>query len=64
MHFLFGTLTDSDVSAIKGNIRVLADNQNKLSHVLSENLSILNVTVSENRHAINSLIGNLREIDC
>ncbi|CAG2230956.1 unnamed protein product [Mytilus edulis] len=66
MHFLFGTLTDSDVSAIKGNIRVLADNQNKLSHVLSENLSILNVTrieVSENRHAINSLIGDLREID-
>ncbi|CAC5398014.1 unnamed protein product [Mytilus coruscus] len=66
MHFLFGTLTDSDVSAIKGNIRVLADNQNKISHVLAENLSILNVTrieVSENRHAINSLIGDLRKID-
>ncbi|VDI31128.1 Hypothetical predicted protein [Mytilus galloprovincialis] len=66
MHFLFGTLTDSDVSAIKGNIRVLADNQNKLSHVLLENLSILNVTrieVSENRLAINSLIGDLSEID-
>jgi len=66
MNFLFGTLTEEDVSSIKNNIRVLAENQNKISHVLSENLSILNVTrieVSQNRQAINSLIGDLNEID-
>lgn len=66
MNFLFGTLTDEDISSIKNNIKVLSENQNKISHVSSENLSILNVTsteASENRQAINSLIGDLREID-
>lgn len=66
MNFLFGTLTEEDVSSIESNIRVLAENQNKISHALSENLSILNVTrieVSQNRQAITSLIGDLYEID-
>jgi len=66
MNFLFGTLTDEDISSIKNNIKVLSENQNKISHVLSENLSILNVIrteVSQNRQAIHSLIGDLREID-
>lgn len=61
MRFLFGTLSEEDIGSIKSNIRVLAENQNKISHVLTENLSILNVTrieVSQNRQAINSLIGD------
>lgn len=66
MNILFGTLTEADVSSIKNNIRVLAENQNKISHFLSENLSILNITrieVSQNREAINSLIDDLQEVD-
>lgn len=66
LNILFGTLTEADVSSIKNNIRVLAENQNKISHVLSENLSILNITrieVSQNREAINSLIDDLQEVD-
>lgn len=66
MSVLFGTLSEEDISSIKSNIRVLAENQNKISHVLTENLSILNVTrieVSQNRQAIHFLIGDLHEID-
>ena len=57
MNFLFGTITESDLSSIKNNIRTLSENQKQISHVLTENLSILNVTrleVSQNRQAINT----------
>ena len=66
LNFLFGTVTEADLSSIKTNIRTLAENQNEISHVLAENLSILNVTrleVSQNRQAINTLTKSLSEID-
>ncbi|CAC5417991.1 unnamed protein product [Mytilus coruscus] len=44
MSFLFGTLTEDDINLIKGNVRTLAQNQKKISHILTENLSILNIT--------------------
>lgn len=66
MNFLFGTITESDLSSIKNNIRTLSENQKQISHVLAENLSILNVTrleVSQNRQAINTLTKGLHSID-
>ncbi|CAC5415478.1 unnamed protein product [Mytilus coruscus] len=66
MSFLFGTLTEDDINLIKGNVRTLAQNQKKISHILTENLSILNITrleVSQNRDAINKLSRGLQDLD-
>ncbi|VDI05240.1 Hypothetical predicted protein [Mytilus galloprovincialis] len=58
MSFLFGTVSDEDLRTINSNIRVLANNQKRISHVLIESLTIVNVTraeVAQNRKTINSL---------
>ena len=63
---LFGTLSKSDLKSIKRNVDTLARNQDQISHVLEENMSILNlsrVQISENRNAINNLTNKLHEID-
>lgn len=66
MNFLFGTITESDLSSIKNNVRTLSENQKQISHILAENISILNVTrleVSQNRQAINKLTKDVHSID-
>ena len=55
MNFLFDTITESDLSSIKNNIRTLSEN-------LAENLSLLNVTrleVSQNRQAIKKCLHSI-----
>ncbi|CAG2214183.1 Retrovirus-related Pol polyprotein from transposon 297 [Mytilus edulis] len=66
MSFLFGTVSDEDLRTINSNIRVLANNQKRISHVLSESLTIVNVTraeVAQNRKTINSLTTGLHDVD-
>lgn len=62
LSFLFGTISEDDLNAIRGSIINLAVNQEKVIHVVEESLTILNTTrveVAENRQAINDLIGAL-----
>ena len=66
MSFLFGTVSDEDLSTIKSNIRILSRNQKRISHVLEESLTIINVTrveVAQNRRTINKLTIGLHEVD-
>lgn len=59
MNYLFGTLDESSVEAIKRNIRKLAERETILQHVVEENLSLLKTTqgqVIENRRTLNAVI--------
>jgi len=62
LSFLFGTLSESDVSSIINNINSLARNQQNIVHVLHESLSVIQVSqkrISENRKTINKVIQGL-----
>ena len=66
MHFLFGKVTDGDLSVIRSNVNKLAKNQEEISPVVRESLSIINtsrVQISENRQAIDNLITDIAQID-
>ena len=66
LHFLFGTVTDSDLRVIRSNVNKLAKNQEDISPVVRESLSIINtsrVQISENRQAVNNLITDIVQID-
>ena len=66
LHFLFGTVTDGDLSVIRSNVNKLAKNQEEISRVVQESLSIINtsrVQISENRQAVNNLITDIVQID-
>ncbi|VDI78044.1 Hypothetical predicted protein [Mytilus galloprovincialis] len=65
LSFLFGTVSDSDLSKIRRNIKTLAQNQDAISHIVQDGLTILNTTqthVSENRHKVNELIESVEEL--
>lgn len=64
--FLFGTVSDADLGAIKRNVKRLSATQEGLKHVVRESLSILNVSrvrISENRQTINELEASLGQLD-
>ena len=59
LSFLFGTVSESDLASINRNIGNLAKNQKRISHVVSESLTLLNETrvhVIQNRQTINNII--------
>jgi hypothetical protein len=63
LNFLFGTVTDADLRKVQRNIRVLAENQRTIQHVMEDSLTILNTTrveVSENRETINVLLKDVQ----
>ena len=64
--WLFGLSTDRDLSSIRKNIANLARNQKTISHVLTDSLSLLNVSrteISENRDLINNLIRSMLDLE-
>lgn len=66
LNWAFGTLTKADLRKINDHINVLADNQEQLTHVLNDTLSIVNVTrveVKQNRHAIKKLVDVMQGMD-
>ena len=68
LSFLFGTVSEEDLNPIKRSVQNLSQNQNQkqITHVLEENISILNVTriqVAENRKALSELLTGLKTID-
>lgn len=65
LSFLFGTVSESDIKAIRNNVLTLAENQKKITHVLNESLSIITISqshISQNRKKINQLIVNIGEL--
>ena len=65
LSFLFGTLSSEDLDSIRRNVNVLAQNKQKITHVLQESLSILNVSrieVAENRKSVNELLNAFAEL--
>ena len=66
LHFLFGTVSDEDLSNMRQNIQTLARNQEGIKHVVSESLTIINATrlkVDENRQTLNEVITGLEKVN-
>ena len=68
LNFILGpaTATESDLKTIHNNVDRLVRNQDKIAHITDENISVINVTrveMSENRQAINKIIGSLSLLD-
>ena len=66
LNWLFGTVSQDDLNVIRGNINLLSANQQAIKHVVSQSLSILNVSrlqISENRQQINILSNSVRNLD-
>ena len=54
------------LKTIYNNVDRLAKNQEEMAHIIDENISVINVTrveMSENRQAINKIIGSLSLLD-
>ncbi|CAC5408219.1 unnamed protein product [Mytilus coruscus] len=65
LSFLFGTVSDSDLSKIRRNIKTLRQNQDAIRHIVQDGLTILNTTqthVSESRHKVNELIESVQDL--
>ena len=57
---------ESYLKTICNNVDRPAKNQEEMAHIIDENISVINVTViemSENRQAINKIIGSLSILD-
>ena len=59
---LFGTVSEQQLEEVKSNINHLKSNQNKIIHVLTQSLTVINTTtvqLKETRHKVNELIDQL-----
>ena len=64
-NFLFGVETESSLNDIRSSINDLADNQQKIKHVVNQSLTIISTTyetVKENRKKINGIITQLTSL--
>ena len=64
--YLFGTATESDLHTIYSSVSRLPKSQEATAHVVDENISVINITrveLSENRQALNKIIGSLANFD-
>ena len=63
---LFGTITEDDLDTVKTNINQMHRTQQEFAHVLTDSVTIVNITreqVMENRHSLNSLINSVQALD-
>ena len=63
--FLFRTVSDGDLRAIRRNLHVLRRNQEGLTHIVEESLSVMNVSrmhISENRQTLNFVVSDMGTI--
>ena len=54
------------MNIICSGVSRLAKSQEEIAHVVDENISVINITrveMSENRHALNKIIGSLANLD-
>ena len=62
--YLFGTVSEHDLSLVQSNLHRLQNNQKNIVHVLHQALTLMNVSqvsIQENRHAINSIIDTIAD---
>ena len=60
--FLFGTVSEGDLGAIKQNLHILRNNQVELAHVVQESLSLINVSrarIAEDRQTLNLIVSDM-----
>jgi hypothetical protein len=65
LSFLFGTVSEDDLTSIRSNLRALTTSQNKMIHVIQEGMTILNTTqgrIIENREKINDIIDVIHNV--
>ena len=65
LSYLFGVTSEDDLRVISRELGRLINTQGRLLHVMEDSVSMINFTrraVSDNRHKINELIVNLRDI--
>ena len=66
LNLLFGTATESDLSTIHSSVSRLAKSQEEIGYVVDENILVIIITgveMSENRQALNKIIGSLANLD-
>ena len=66
LSYLFGIATESDLNTIHSSIGRLAKSQEDITHVVDENISVINITrveMSENRQALSKMIGSLANLN-
>jgi len=63
LSFLFGTVSKDDVGTIKQNVEQLVSNQRRITHVVEQSISILNVSRIENRQSNHEVMVSLLTID-
>ena len=66
LSWLFGTASKGDLRKIQKHIKILADNQDQLVHIMNDTISVLtttNVEVRRNRHAIRSMSDEIHRLD-
>ena len=64
-NWLFGLSTDSDLQKIRGAVDTLGENQEKLTHIISESLTVINKTysdVSTNRKRLKRLNAGMKDV--
>ena len=64
--FLFGTVSEGDLGAIRRNLHILRINQVGLAHVVQESLSLINVSrarIAENRQPLNLIVSDMGAIN-
>jgi len=63
--YLFGTVSEQDLAVIQSNLHRLNNQQNQVVHVVSQALTLMNVSqaaIHENRQALNAVITTITEL--
>ena len=66
LNYSFGTATESGLNTIHSSPSRLTKSQEEIAHAIDENISVINITrveISENRQALNKIIGSLGNLD-
>ena len=66
LSYLFGKATESDLNTICSCFSGLDKSQEEIAHVVNKNISVLGrlrILMSENRHVLNKIIGNIANLD-
>ena len=64
LSFLFGTVSEGDITQIRTHLRMITYNQQKLTHVVKKSLTIIkqdHQLISQNRQTINHILVQLRD---
>ena len=64
--FLFGTVSEDELNAVKRNINALTLSQKRVIHVVNQSLSLINISkaeIGQNRERLNEVIDTMKTFD-